>query len=87
MATSKIKDFQRDLTSVLTAHAFTLNALAEAVRTELVLPLCRKHRCTFLSGNGTYFFYRRGDDGFDARNAADCLEHIGKDGQNVMQLL
>lgn len=30
--------------------------LADRIRTETIIPLCRKHKLTFISGMGTFFF-------------------------------
>ena len=31
---------------------------AARVREERIIPLCRRHACSFMSGNGTFFFSR-----------------------------
>jgi hypothetical protein len=35
-----------------------LLALAAKIRTDLVIPACRKYRCGFVAGNGDFYFYR-----------------------------
>ena len=35
-----------------------VSALAEKLRQEVIIPVCKKHRLKFLSGMGRFFFYR-----------------------------
>lgn len=49
------------LDAMLAAHEAALEVLAECVRAEVVVPLCRKHRLTFSSGMGVFFFRKKHD--------------------------
>lgn len=33
-----------------------LDSLGEKIRREVIIPLCRKYKLTFISGNGDFFF-------------------------------
>ncbi len=37
-------------------HRRSLLELGAKVRAEVILPVCRKHKIRFMSGNGTFFF-------------------------------
>ena len=39
-----------------------IEGIADAYRREVLVPLCRKRRLTFLSGNGIFTFYRKNGD-------------------------
>jgi len=46
--------------------------LAKEYRTDVLLPLCRKHKLTYLAGNGTYFFFVKGDSEKSISNIDDA---------------
>lgn len=63
-------------------HDEAVQDLAESIRTEVLIPLCRKHRMIFLSGNNDFFFVKEGRNIGDDK---DC--HEWPDIRAALQLL
>lgn len=53
--------FAAELESCREAYHAAVEALADRVRRELVIPTCRRRKMTFTSGMGDYFFSRSAD--------------------------
>ena len=64
-------DLKARLEETLKRHEEELCALGEKVRAELVIPACRKHRLTFTSGMGTFFF-SKGEHHYGNRDDVEC---------------
>ena len=50
------KELEEKVEKLRTTFHEEVANLAEDVREKVILPLCRKYKMKFLSGNGTYFF-------------------------------
>jgi hypothetical protein len=50
-------NYEKLLEQVEAEHTRALGGLAAKLRTEVILPLCKKHGLNFLSGNNNYAFY------------------------------
>lgn len=55
-----VKFFSRQLELLKKQFEEELDALGDEVREEVVLPLCRKHKLTYMAGNGRIFIERAG---------------------------
>jgi hypothetical protein len=64
-----MQPYAAELERLLKTFDKQLEILAERIRTELVVPACKRHRLCFVSGNGTFFFRRKG-----TKNEYDALE-------------
>jgi hypothetical protein len=75
----------RRIREIMSLADAELSKLAEQVRTERVIPVCRRHGWTFSSGMGTYAFFRKGQAySIDDRllgTLADTLDLEVYDGQ------
>ena len=56
--------YSAELAGIVKRFDDDLTALGEKVRTELVMPACKKYRLTFSSGNGTFDFRRSQGDAY-----------------------
>lgn len=61
-----LDDWKAQLEKTEQAVWAAIDGMAADLRAEVVLPLCRRHRLTFSSGNGTWWFTR-----IDARRKAE----------------
>lgn len=59
----KHKAYRSVLLKIQRQHNAAVTDLAESIRTEVLIPLCRKHKMVFLSGNGDFFFVKSDEDG------------------------
>jgi len=48
--------YDKELESIQADFRAKVEALADKVRTDLMIPVCRRHQLEFYSGNGTFFF-------------------------------
>ena len=68
------------LARIVERYEKDLDALGANLRAEVVLPACRKHRLTFLSGSGGYTFYKghagKGHAHDAHRYSASCADDL-----------
>lgn len=72
-------------------YEHALERLCEEVRAEVVLPFCRKHKLTYLAGNGSYSFYtgatRQIDDVVNDPEAAEQLGYPREEFDEIFKIL
>lgn len=58
LVTPKILDlFCGELQSIQDETRRRIEALADRVREDVVIPLCRRYKLNFVAGNGTFYFF------------------------------
>lgn len=67
-----MKRFKKAFEAVEAAHQAALENLAEDVRVNLIMPVCKKHKLGFLSGMGTFFFSK---GNLTIASKEDALQH------------
>jgi hypothetical protein len=70
----KFHPYTRQLEMVLSNFDRDLDTLAETIRTDILIPFCRKYGATYTSGNGT-FFITRGKHTYGAVDATLPEDH------------
>lgn len=78
----KTAHLEKEFNTLIDEHEKKLEALAEKVRQEVVIPYCKKKGYEFYSGNGTFFFSdiktnENIDICWDSKNKVDkllCME-------------
>lgn len=58
MPTKNYSVYTAELGAILAEQDRAVTALADRVRSDVVVPFCRKHRLGFIQGMGTFYFYR-----------------------------
>jgi DNA-binding transcriptional ArsR family regulator len=53
---AQISKFYDELQSIQDRFNQEIEELADEVRTEVILPICKRYKMTFFSGNGRFFF-------------------------------
>lgn len=71
-----INAVQREIDRIDDQLNAMIEKLADDVRTSVVLPICRKHRLTFIAGMGTYAFYNAAGDNFGSTYAPKYLHRV-----------
>lgn len=56
----KFKSYESQVENILETKREALENLAEEIRTNIIIPACKKYKLNFCSGMGTWFFYRHG---------------------------
>ena len=58
LVTPKIVDlFCGELQDIQNETRRRIDALADRIREDVVIPLCRRHKLNFVAGNGTFYFF------------------------------
>ena len=55
-------NIENQIKVIITDAQSKIEILAEEVRTEVVLPFCKKYKLTYLTGNGMTCFYDKNDE-------------------------
>ncbi len=59
MSKRRLKSIESEITAMRNAFTTNVEQYAEEYRLQVLLPLCRMKKLTFLSGNGSWSFYDR----------------------------
>jgi hypothetical protein len=59
------EDAEKAITKILDEASAKVCTLADAFRTDTLLPFCRQHELTYMAGNGITAFYNRKGDSVD----------------------
>ena len=65
----RLVNYARELDRAQMAYNNRCEAIAEAIRQQLVIPFCRKHRLVFSAGMGTFCFF-----GIDTKKQVDRFD-------------
>jgi len=63
--------YAHEIDKAQTAYSNRCEAIAEAIRQELVIPFCRRRRLEFAGGMGTWAFYKIGGKPGDNYSLSD----------------
>jgi len=66
MSKRRLRSLERTIGELRATFIKAVNGYADEYRLQVLLPFCRMHRLTFVSGNGSWSFYDRRDRPVDS---------------------